>query len=140
MPTHHRSHEQCLPVVCVLCLGKSSVGLTDNHKQLISLLVYKDFYKNESFLPSGICYTCKNKLNSQGKPDEKPLPPKILYDDLVNHVKLRPRPTRATESTYQCLCEICRVSLAKTKTPGNIAKNVCKLVLNLPNFDSSWSF
>ena len=76
MPNSKRNHEESRRFVCFLCLNKNLEGklIKEEYKKQISSTLYPDFYKDESFLPSGLCSPCCRIINSQktSKPRKYP--------------------------------------------------------------------
>ena len=82
MPTTRKTHQECKPYVCFLCLRKNVDGrvLTENFKKLIFENVYRNFRGDENYLPSGVCSGCERILRSLPTENPRKIPGKIIFE------------------------------------------------------------
>ena len=68
-PNDRKNHEQNLEKLCIKCLDRCGEIrlLDDNLKKLVEKWLYKDYFKDEQYLPKSICGTCRKVLQSKGK-------------------------------------------------------------------------
>lgn len=110
-PKKKQDHEGNRLKICVLCLDKCKGALLTDKTKKILAGIYTDFYKNEMFLPSGLCSGCRIKLSSQEKTvGKRTITNKPDYVELVKHVRMvTGSRTRSMEpyDPLNCPCEIC---------------------------------
>ena len=110
-----RTHEQNRALLCTVCWrkGKDYRVIIESQKTDIAKYVYADFLKNQSFLPTGLCTTCRLSLASQGTTSPRPLPPGDNFHAIVESVKATtPTLTRAS----LCSCRLCEIAREKRST------------------------
>ena len=66
---NRKNHEENLEKLCIKCLDRCGEIrlLDDNLKKLVEKWLYKDYFKDEKYLPKSICGTCRKVLQSKGK-------------------------------------------------------------------------
>ena len=109
MPTTACLHDENKKLACFLCLNRGSRALSHREKSCLRDNVYKDFFTNGAFLPGSLCSGCRAQLSSLAGDKPRPLPPPVLYSDLVLEMKLHTPRTRAAADHGGCDCSICKV-------------------------------
>ena len=82
MPDPRKNHEYRRANVCFLCLEKNSDGILirEDYKTFIAKEIYPDFFKDEKFLPKGLCSGCRRIMNSQNSTSPRKCPGKIVIN------------------------------------------------------------
>ena len=91
MPNYKRSHEECRPIVCFLCLNRTLDGkvIKEAYKIRIHNEIYPDFQRDENFLPSGLCSSCCRIMYSQDSKNPRKYPGNMNYYVNLNYQKQR---------------------------------------------------
>ena len=102
MPTYARNHAQSRKCVCILCFGRCKTQLTPTVRDRIHLHIQKDIKFEDPNVPSGICPTCRLKLQKKHEGQRNPELPNIFdFQTIVLPKFLRSAP-------LSCNCLICR--------------------------------
>lgn len=89
MPRSKRTHRTVLAETCLLCLRRANRTLSAKLRTLVKDNVFKNYDNHQDILPSGICYTCQEKLEASTKLQQsKPLTPlpRIDFERLVREM------------------------------------------------------
>ncbi len=113
MPTTACLHDENKKLACFLCLNRGSRALSHREKSCLRDNVYKDFFTNGAFLPGSLCSGCRAQLSSLAGDKPRPLPPPVLYSDLVLEMKFHVPWTRAAADHGGCDCSICKIISSK---------------------------
>jgi len=105
MPNIARNHEESRKAVCLLCMQKSTTGLTLTVIDRIKKLVSPDLNFEDPRVPAGICSTCRKCLqeNSSESVSKRQLPDLFDFSKIQISITLRSSPV-------PCSCTICQIA------------------------------
>ena len=107
-----RSHEKVLQQMCLLCLGKGSLRITDKYKSAIQAHILSDYTTHEKILPQSLCTSCQRKLSSLTTASPQNIPP-LDYQNMIQDLQNR---DNSTLTTF-CTCGACAYALWKPPHP-----------------------
>ena len=127
-----KNHEECLALVCVLCLQKSGVSgrkFDDTKKETFTRKLCIKYYKFAEHLPTSICSNCRviltshepanvEKLKQSGKEPRK-FPVEFTgedYEDFASKV------IEEKNKQQPCECVCCTIAKAKLHSPHGWVK------------------
>lgn len=113
MPTHAKTHEECLAVVCLLCFKKCSKDLRPinaRHKDIINEHFITGYNDKDSRLPTVICATCRTVVQQYGNGNF------TRNIHLFDYAKLGVQPKVTRQSN--CTCIVCQIATSFVGSDG----------------------
>ncbi len=106
MPKQKKTHQECQEALCAFCLRPKARILNQAEKETLQKQYFMDFFMFADLLPTGICATCHQRVQSLGGAAPRVFPPPLDYKLMVSDLHSLPLPTRSAPT---CSCELCRV-------------------------------